>query len=81
MPSSEKETQVKNRWKVLLTATVALALNLSLASAALAHGGVPDGHSEQASGLDWSILLVLPEFVLGGVALFGVLYAVKVLRG
>ena len=63
-----------------MTATVALALNLSLASVALAHGGVPDGHSEQASGLDWSLLLVPSEFVLGVVALFGVLYAAKLLR-
>jgi hypothetical protein len=72
---------VKSRWKVFATATLALALNLAFASAALAHGGVPDGHSEQGTGLDWSILLVPPEFVLGGVALVGVLYAVKVLRG
>lgn len=71
---------MKNGWKIPLTATVALALNLSLASVALAHGGVPDGHSEQASGLDWSLLLVPSEFVLGVVALFGVLYAAKLLR-
>lgn len=80
-PPSEKETEVKIRWKVFLTETVALALNLALASVALAHGGVPDGHEEQVSGFDWSILLVPPEFVLGGVALVGALYAVKVLRG
>lgn len=72
---------MKSRWKVFLTATVTLALNLILASVALAHGGLPDGHSEQASGFDWSILLVPPEFVLGGVALVGALYAVKALRG
>lgn len=64
-----------------MTATVALPLNLTLASVALAHGGVRDGHEEQVSGLDWSILLVPPEFVLGGVALVGALYAAKVLRG
>jgi len=72
---------MKSRWKVFLTTTMALALNLSFASVALAHGGVPDGHSEQLSGFDWSVLLVPPEFVLGGVALCGVLYAVKLLRG
>lgn len=71
---------MKDRWKVPLTATLALALNLSLASVALAHGGVPDGHSEQASGFGWSLLLVPPEFVLGGVALFGVLCAAKLLK-
>jgi len=54
-------------------ATMALALDLLFASVALAHGGVDDGHSEQLLGIDW--------FVLGGVALFGVLYAVKWLRG
>ena len=80
-PPLEKETEVTRRWKVLLTATLALALNPTLASVALAHGGVPDGHEEQVSGFDWSILLVPPEFVLGGVALVGALYAVKVLRG
>ena len=72
---------MKSRWKVFATATLALALNLAFASAALAHGDVDDGHSEQLSGVDWSVLLIPPEFVLGGVAICGVLYAVKVLRG
>ena len=72
---------MKSRWKVLWTATVALVLNLLIASVALAHGGVADGHPEQMSGRDWSVLLVPPEFVIGGVALVGVLYAVKLLRG
>ena len=58
---------------IFTTATVVLALNLLFASVALAHGGVDDGHSEQLLGIDW--------FILGGAALFGVLYAVKRLRG
>jgi hypothetical protein len=69
------------RGKIFTTATMALALNLLFASAALAHGGVDDGHSEGLFGVDWSFLLVPPEFVLGGVALAGALYALKQLRG
>ena len=74
---------MKSKWKVLLGVTLAFVLNVALASAALAHGGVPDGHtgSEQALGFDWSVLLLPPEFVLGGVAFFGMLYAVTRLRG
>jgi hypothetical protein len=64
---------VKSRWKIFTTATVALALNLLFASAALAHGGVADGHAEQLLGIDW--------LILGGAALFGLLYAVSRLRG
>ena len=64
---------MKSGWKIFAMATMALALDLLFASVALAHGGVDDGHSEQLFGIDW--------FVLGGVALFGVLYAVKRLRG
>ena len=65
----------------LTAATVVLALNLLFASAALAHGDVDDGHSEGWLGVDWSLLLVPPEFVLGGVALVDLLYAVKRLGG
>ena len=61
--------------KTLLAAITALALSLSLAPAALAHGGVPDGHGTAEGSL--GVLLVPPEFVLGGVAFFGVLYALK----
>ena len=61
--------------KTLLTAITTLALSLSLAPAALAHGGVPDGHGATDGPL--GVLLIPPEFVLGGVAFFGVLYAIK----
>lgn len=69
------------RSKIFTTAAMVLALNLLFAPAALAHGGVDDGHSEGLLGVDWSFLLVPPEFVLGGVALVGLLYAVKRLGG
>ena len=74
---------MKSKWKMLLCVAMALILNAAFASAALAHGGVPDGHAgpEQAPGLDWSLLLVPPEYVLGGVAFFGMLYAATRLRG
>ena len=78
-PTLEEETAVKSR--IFTTAAMALALNLLFASAALAHGGVDDGHHEGLLGVDWSFLLVPPEFVLGGVALVGAIYAVKRLRG
>ena len=73
---------MKVKWKDLLGFTMALVLNVAFASAALAHGGVPDGHAgpEQAPGVDWSFLLLPPEYVLGGVAFFGMLYAVTRLR-
>jgi hypothetical protein len=70
---------VKSALKTLLTAITTLALSLSLATAALAHGGVPDGHGIPEGAL--GVLLVPPEFVLGGVAFFGVLYALKRRRG
>jgi hypothetical protein len=74
---------MKSTWKMLLAVAMALVLNVTYASAALAHGGVPDGHAgpERALGVDWSFLLVPPEVVLGGVAFFGMLYAVTRLRG
>jgi len=74
---------MKSKWKMVLAVTMAMVLNLAFASAALAHGGVPDGHAgpEQAMGVDWSVLLLPPEYVLGGVAFFGMLYAVTRLRG
>jgi hypothetical protein len=74
---------MKSKWKALLGVAVALVLNAAFASAALAHGGVPDGHtgSEQALGGDWSFLLLPPEYVLGGVTFLGMLYAVTRLRG
>ena len=74
---------MKRKWKMLLAVTMALVLNATFASAALAHGGLPDGHAgpEQALGADWSFLLLPPEYVLGGVAFFGMLYAVTRLRG
>ena len=65
--------------KSLMAAITALALSLSLAPAALAHGGVPDGHGAPEGAL--GALLIPPEFVLGGVAFFGVLYAIKRRRG
>ncbi len=65
--------------KSSLAAITALALSLSLAPAALAHGGVPDGHGATDGPL--GVLLIPPEFVLGGVAFFGVLYAIKRRRG
>ena len=74
---------MKSKWKMLLGVAVAVVLNAAFASAALAHGVVPDGHtgSEQPLGVDWSFLLLPPEYVLGGVAFFGMLYAVTRLRG
>ena len=79
---------MKSAPKTVLAAIAALALGLALglalAPAALAHGpsshgGAPDGHG----GLDGplGVLLLPPEFVLGGVAFFGVLYALKRRRG
>ncbi len=59
----------------LLTTISAVALSLSLAPAALAHGGADDGHAEPGGLL--GALLIPPEFVLGGVAFFGALYALK----
>ena len=66
---------MKSALKVLLAAITTLALSLSLATAALAHGGEPDGHGPPEGPL--GVLLIPPEFVLGGVAFFGVLYAIK----
>ena len=65
--------------KTLLAAITALTMSLSLAPAALAHGGVPDGHGTPEGPL--GVLLIPPEFVLGAVAFFGVLYAIKRRRG
>jgi hypothetical protein len=65
--------------KALLVAITTLALSLSMATAALAHGGVDDGHTDPGGPL--GALLLPPEFVLGGVAFFGVLYALKRRRG
>ena len=70
---------MKSALKALLAAITTLALSMSLATAALAHGGVPDGHGAPDGPL--RVLLVPPEFVLGGVAFFGVLYALKRRRG
>jgi hypothetical protein len=70
---------VRSAPKTLLVAITTLALSLSLAPAALAHGGVPDGHAEPGGPM--GALLLPPEFVLGGVAFFGVLYALKRRRG
>ena len=63
----------------LLAAITAIALGLSLAPAALAHGDVPDGHAQAGGSLGASLLP--PEFVLGGVAFFGVLYVLRRHRG
>lgn len=55
---------MKGRLKVLLAATVALALNLWLASAALAHGFAPHGGTaggHQNPGGALGILLLPPE--------------------
>ena len=54
---------MKSALKVLLAAITTLALSLSLATAALAHGGVPDGHGAPDGPL--GVLLMPPEFVLG----------------
>ena len=71
---------MKSALKTLLAAITTLALSLSLATAALlAHGGAPDGHGPPDRPL--GVLLIPPEFVLGGVAFFGVLYALKRRRG
>ena len=70
---------MKSALKTLLAAITTLALSLSLATAALAHGGVPDGHGAPEGPL--GVLPIPPEFVLGGVAFFGVLYALKRRRG
>ncbi len=70
---------MKSALRALSAAIMTLALSLSLAPAALAHGGVPDGHA--GPGGPMGALLLPPEFVLGGVAFFGVLYALKRHRG
>ncbi len=70
---------MKSALKALSAAIMTLALSLSLAPAALAHGGVPDSHAEPGGPLGAPLLP--PEFVLGGVAFFGVLYALKRRRG
>ena len=70
---------MKSALKALSATIITLALSLSLASAALAHGGVSDGHVEPGGPL--VALLLPPEFVLGGVSFFGVLYAFKRRRG
>jgi hypothetical protein len=73
--------KLKGALKALLSAitALALALALALAPAALAHGGAADGHAEPDGPL--KALLLPPEFVLGGVALFGVLYVLRRRRG
>jgi hypothetical protein len=65
--------------KALLVAITTLALSLLMATAALAHGDVDDGHADPGEPL--GALLLPPEFVLGGVDFFGVLYALKRRRG
>ena len=70
---------MKRALKTLSAAIVALALSLSLAPAALAHGGAADGHAEPEGPL--GALMLPPELVLGGVAFFGVLYALKRRKG
>ncbi len=70
---------MKSALKALLAAITTLSLSLSLATAALAHGGAADGHAEPEGPL--GVLLIPPEFVLGGAAFFGVLYALKRRRG
>ena len=69
---------MESAMKALLVAITTLALSLSMATAALAHGGVDDGHAPVGP---LGALLLPPEFVLGGVAFFGVLYALKRRRG
>ena len=73
------EGKLRGALKALSAAIMTLALSLSLAPAALAHGGAPDGHAEPGGPL--GALLLAPEFVIGGVAFFGVLYALKRRRG
>ena len=71
---------MKSALKTWVAAITTLALSLSLAAAALlAHGGAPDGHGAPDGPL--GVLLMPPESVLGGVAFFGVLYALKRRRG
>ena len=73
------EGKLRGALKALSAAIMTLALSLSLAPAALAHGGAADGHAEPEGPLE--ALLLPPEFVLGGVAFFGVLYILKRRRG
>lgn len=70
---------VKSVLKVLLAAITALALSLWLVPAALAYGGVAVGHATPEGPL--GALLLPLEFVLGGVAFFGVLYVLRRRRG
>ena len=65
--------------RMLLAATAALALGLSLVSAAPAQGGAADGHTGSEGPL--GVLLLPPEFVLDGVAFFGVLCVLRRRRG
>ena len=68
---------MKGVWRIFSAAIAALSLSLCLAPAALAHG--TGGHAGREGAL--GVLLVPPEYVLGTVAFFGVLYAVKRRRG
>ena len=75
---------MKNGWKALLAAATALALSLSLAPAALAHGPSSHGGARRPRGPRWAVggsSATAAEFVLGGVAFLGVLYALKRRRG
>jgi hypothetical protein len=71
----KEERAMKTTLTALLTTISAMALSLALAPTALAHGGADDGHADPGGPL--GALLIPPEFVLGGVALFGVLYALR----
>jgi len=74
------QAAVKSGSKVLLAVITAWALSLSMSSAALAHGLA--GHEDAAGSQPHpegplGVLVLPPEFVLGVVAFFGVLYALK----
>jgi len=70
---------MKDGWKVAIgPAMVAFAMTLWFASAALAHGGLPDGHghSQRLLGVDLEAPWLQPALALGLIALFGVVYAI-----
>ena len=75
---------VEAELKGLLAAVTALGLNLLSAPGALAHGLAPhDGAAGGHAGPEGPLgaLLLPPEYVLGGVAFFGLLYFVRRRRG
>ncbi len=68
---------MKSVWKAPLAAITALALCLVSAPAALAHGSAHGTGGRAGTEGPLGVLLLPPEYVLGAVAFFGVLHAVK----